>query len=212
MPVIACPDCGREVSTLAPACPHCGRPSPGGLAAPPAATFASTAKEETLWRGTPSATLLIGKIATLVFSVVGVLVIAYFFAGTTTDADKHASLVAIGWIIAGILFAIQAVMLVIAWMQLRTTMYIVTNQRVIIEQGIVSKTVNEIDLRYVDDSQFFQGLTDRLLGIGNVTLISSDKSSPTSMLRSVRDPRAVRELIRANAYQVSQRQVFTRAT
>lgn len=26
MPLIQCPDCGKEVSTLAPACPHCGRP------------------------------------------------------------------------------------------------------------------------------------------------------------------------------------------
>jgi uncharacterized membrane protein YdbT with pleckstrin-like domain len=169
-------------------------------------------KEETLWRGTPSPTLLIGKIATLVFSVVGVLVIAYFFASTAADSDKHSSLIAAGWVIAGILAAVQIVVVVIAWMTLRSTMYIVTNQRVIIEQGIVSKTVNEIDLRYVDDSQFFQGLTDRMLGIGNVTLISSDKSSPTVMLRSVSDPRAVRELIRTHAYQVSQRQIFTRAT
>ena len=210
MPVIACPDCGRDVSTLAPVCPHCGRPSPAGTSVPP--TPASAVKEETLWRGTPSPTLLIGKIATLVFSVVGVLVIAYFFASTAADSDKHSSLIAAGWVIAGILAAVQIVVVVIAWMTLRSTMYIVTNQRVIIEQGIVSKTVNEIDLRYVDDSQFFQGLTDRMLGIGNVTLISSDKSSPTVMLRSVSDPRAVRELIRTHAYQVSQRQIFTRAT
>lgn len=26
MPVSPCPDCGKEVSTLAQACPHCGRP------------------------------------------------------------------------------------------------------------------------------------------------------------------------------------------
>jgi hypothetical protein len=26
MPLVACPDCGSQVSTLAPACPTCGRP------------------------------------------------------------------------------------------------------------------------------------------------------------------------------------------
>lgn len=26
MPLVTCPDCGREVSDAAPACPHCGRP------------------------------------------------------------------------------------------------------------------------------------------------------------------------------------------
>lgn len=213
MPVIACPDCGRDVSTLAPVCPHCGRPSPAGTAVPPAQGLAQAAKEETLWRGTPSPTLLLGKIATLVLILVAIPLIAYFFASTVTyDLEKAGNIRTAGWVIAGILGAVQLVVLIVAWMKLRTTMYIITNQRVIIEQGILSKTVNEIDLRYVDDSQFFQGLGDRVLGIGNVTLISSDKSSPTYMLRSVRDPRSVREMIRTHAYQMSHRQVFTRAT
>ncbi|HET7462491.1 MAG TPA: zinc ribbon domain-containing protein [Longimicrobium sp.] len=33
MPLITCPDCGREVSDAAPTCPHCGRPF---KSAPPA--------------------------------------------------------------------------------------------------------------------------------------------------------------------------------
>lgn len=40
MPLTTCPDCGREVSTLAPACIHCGRPlhpARPAPAAPPAA-------------------------------------------------------------------------------------------------------------------------------------------------------------------------------
>ncbi|MGZ8792158.1 MAG: PH domain-containing protein [Thermoanaerobaculia bacterium] len=210
MPVIACPDCGRDVSTLAPVCPHCGRPSPAGMAIP-GGPAAPAAREETLWRGTPSPILLIGKIATLVLILVVIPLIAYFFASTITyDLAKAHNIETAGWVIASILAAAQLVVLIVAWMKLRTTTYTVTNQRVIVEQGIFTKTVNEIDLRYVDDSQFFQGLTDRLLGIGNVTLLSSDANTPTYTLRSVRDPRAVRELVRTHAYQVSQRQIITR--
>jgi len=216
MPVIACPDCGRDVSTLAPACPHCGRPSPAGTASPLFAAAPHTAAphataEETLWRGSPSATLLIGKLATLILILVAIPAIAYFFA-STGDLEKAGNLRTAGWVITAILAAAQLVNLLVAWMKLRSTMYTVTNQRVMIEQGILSKTVNEIDLRYVDDSQFFQGLSDRILGIGNVTLLSSDTNTPTYTLRSVSDPRAVRELVRTHAYQNSQRQVFTRAT
>lgn len=29
MALVNCPDCGREVSDMAPACLHCGRPQPG---------------------------------------------------------------------------------------------------------------------------------------------------------------------------------------
>ncbi|HEX6912759.1 MAG TPA: hypothetical protein VF142_20295 [Longimicrobium sp.] len=34
MSLTTCPDCGREISTLAPACIHCGRPSAQPAAAP----------------------------------------------------------------------------------------------------------------------------------------------------------------------------------
>ena len=212
MPVIACPDCSRDVSTLAPMCPHCGRPSPAGTAVPFASAAPQTVKEETLWRGTPSPTLLVGKLATLIVILVAIPAVAYFFASTMGELDKASDMRTAGWVITAILAAVQLVNLLVSWLKLRSTMYIVTNQRVMIEQGILSKTVNEIDLRYVDDSQFFQGLSDRILGIGNVTLHSSDTSTPTYVLRSIRDPRAVRELVRAHAYQISQRQVFTRAT
>lgn len=211
MPVIACPDCGRDVSTLAPVCPHCGRPSPAGTT-PLAASAAPQAREETLWRGTPSPILLIGKVAVLVLVLVVIPLVAHFFASTMIDPLSASNIRMAGWLITAVIVAVQLVLVIVAWLKLRSTMYVVTTQRVMIEQGILSKTVNEIDLRYVDDSQFFQGLTDRILGIGNVTLISTDKNTPTYVLRSVRDPRAVREMIRSHAYQVSHRQIFTRAT
>ena len=213
MPVIACPDCGRDVSTIAPACPHCGRPSPAGNAIPPAsaAGAAHATREETLWRGTPSPILLIGKLAVLVLILVVIPVVAHLFASTVLDdLEKAGNIRMAGWVLAAVLALAQLTALVVAWLKLRSTMYIVTNQRVMIEEGILTKTVNEIDLRYVDDSQFFQGLTDRILGIGNVSLHSSDANTPTYKLRSIRDPRSVRELIRAHAYQVSQRQIITR--
>jgi len=211
MPVIACPDCGRDVSTLAPACPHCGRPSPAGLTEMPSSATAQLKREETLWRGTPSPSLLVGKIALLVLIVVAIPLIAHFFASTVADdLSKARNVRTAGWVIAAILAAVQLVVVVVAWLKLRSTLYIITNQRVMIEEGMLSKTVNEIDLRYVDDSQFFQSATGRMLGIGNVTLHSSDANTPTYMLRSIHDPRGVRELIRTHAYQVSQRQIITR--
>jgi uncharacterized membrane protein YdbT with pleckstrin-like domain len=167
---------------------------------------AHATREETLWRGTPSAILLIGKLAVLVLILIAIPLLAYLFASTVgDDLEKAGNIRTAGWVIAGLIALAQLLALVVAWLKLRSTLYIVTNQRVMIEEGILSKTVNEIDLRYVDDSQFFQGLTDRILGIGNVTLHSSDANTPTYMLRSIRDPRGVRELIRAHAYQVSQR-------
>jgi len=211
MPVITCPDCGRDVSTLASACPHCGRPSPAGLA-PPASAPQPPRKEETLWQGTPSITLLLGHFAGIVLVLVAVPLLAYFFAAQIPELERAQGMRTFGWVATAILLFFQLLALAVAWIRLRSTHYRVTNQRVLVEQGVFSKTVNEIDLRYVDDSTFTQSLFERMLGIGHVTLLSSDTNTPQYVLRSVKDPRGLRELIRAEAYQSSQRQVFTRAT
>jgi uncharacterized membrane protein YdbT with pleckstrin-like domain len=211
MPVITCPDCGRDVSTLAAACPHCGRPSPAGTT-PIAGGPQPPVREEALWHGTPSPTLLLGHIFGIVFVLVAVPLLTRFFASTMPDDVRASGMIRFGWIATAILVVIQSIALLVAWIKLRSTMYRVTNQRVLIEQGVFSKTVDEIDLRYVDDSTFTQTLMDRLLGIGSVTLMSSDTNTPRYVLRSIKDPRGVREMIRAEAYQKSQRQIFTRST
>jgi membrane protein YdbS with pleckstrin-like domain len=211
MPVIPCPDCQRDVSTLAPACPHCGRPSPAGttpIDAPPPLPQ----QEETLWRGTPSWTVLFGYVAVMALTLVVIPAVAYLMVASSADLEARDRLVRGAWMLTIILLLVEVVAFAVALLKLRSTVYTVTNQRVMIETGLLSKHLSEIDLRYIDDSQFSQGLIHRILGIGNVTLISTDKTTPVQMLRAVPDPRGVRELIRSHAYRISHRQIFTRAT
>jgi membrane protein YdbS with pleckstrin-like domain len=212
MPVIPCPDCGKDVSTLAPACPHCGRPSPAGtvpITNPPAA-----AREETLWRGSPSAKILLGRI----FVALALLLIVYgvawlvSYAAQPTDIEQSSKITMTAWLVAGLIVLYHVIAAFVILIKLRSTLYTVTSQRVMIETGIFSKHLDEIDLRYIDDTQFTQRFVDRILGIGNVTMMSNDPTTPVQMLRGVNDPRNLRELIRSHAYQVSHKQVFTRVT
>lgn len=212
MPVIACPDCGRDVSALAPVCPHCGRPSPAGMTPIVTAPSAAPAVEQTLWRGSPSGMKLVGRVIGIVLIMIIVPVIFHYGSTTSTDPGTRDQIIRIGWWITGFLVLIETVRFFLGLALLRSTHYTVTNQRVMMEKGLLSKSVNEIDLRYIDDTQFVQSVFDRMLGIGNVTIISSDKTTPVYVLTGVRDPRALRELIRSSSYQVSQRQIFTRAT
>ena len=212
MPVIACPDCGRDVSTLATACPHCGRPSPAATApvSPQAAT--PVAAEETIWRGSPAWTLVIGRVIFMAVITIFIPLFAYLLAGGADDDASRAALIKGGWVIA-----IAADLILLAWfsaalIRLRSTTYTVTNQRVLVETGVLTKSVHEIDMRLIDDTTFFQTFLHRLLGIGDVTVMSSDKTTPSYTMRGVRDPRGVRELIRTHSYHASQRQVFTRST
>jgi len=207
MALTTCPDCRREISTAAPVCPHCGRPNAPAVTAP--VTTQAPSAEETLWHGSPSWLLLLGKIIWLVLAAI-VLPAVLVWANSRFLPDPSA--MRIVWYVVAAVIVWRAVAVVIALMRIRSTLYTVTNQRVIIESGIAEKTVEDIDLRYIDETHFQQRIVDRMLGIGNVTIVSSDKVAPQFVLRGVPDPRALRELIRARSYEVSQRQLFTRAT
>jgi membrane protein YdbS with pleckstrin-like domain len=216
MPVLACPDCNRDVSTLATSCPHCGRPMTSGpnvlpLAAP-IHDAPSPVSEETLWHGTPSAVVLLGKLVQIVLALIVIPLAAAFFAKNSTDLDTASGFTKAGWAITAVVVLYLIVRALFVLSRIRSTIYTITNQRVMIERGLLSKSLSEIDLRYLDESQFHQGALDRMLAIGDVTLISSDKSLPVYTLHGIKDPRGIRELIRSHAYQVSQRQLFTRAT
>jgi membrane protein YdbS with pleckstrin-like domain len=210
MPVIACPDCSRDVSTLASSCPHCGRPMSMGPDVLPLASPIHEPRpipaEETLWRGTPSAIVLAGNAIWIAIIAIAAAIFAKLLNASDPSQGRFV------WMIAAILIAFFVLRALFSYIRIVSTIYTVTNQRVMIERGLLSKSLSEIDLRYIDDSNFTQGAIERLLGIGQVTLISSDKSSPVYTLQNIRDPRGVRELIRSNAYTVSQRQLFTRAT
>ncbi len=160
------------------------------------------ASEQTLWKGTPSPMLLTGYFFGIVLVLLIPLALTFFVPPAAVVA----------WPVAGLLVLVLGIAILVEWIKLRSTSYTITNQRVQIEKGLLAKSVEEIDLRYVEDSTFGQSLVERILGIGSVTLLSSDKTTPRYVLRSIRDPRSVREMIRAQAYQASQRQIFTRST
>jgi uncharacterized membrane protein YdbT with pleckstrin-like domain len=197
---------------MAAACPHCGRPSSPTAYAAPAAAAAPVVAEETLWRGSPSWRVLLGKIVLIIVIAIVIPLAASFLASHQPDLEMSGKITTVArWLTAAVVLW-QIIHFLILMFRLQSTIYTITNQRVMIERGLLSKSLNEIDLRYIDDTQFFQSISDRLLGIGNVTLISSDKAFPTTVLHAIATPRDIREMIRAHAYQVSQRQLFTRAT
>ena len=185
------------------------------MTVPPAPSVPAT--EERLWRGTPSWALLFGKILRAALAAVVLPLILYLgydwlSAYSPAIQEKHDMIFRVGWLITLAVVIVLGAEVLIALARIKSTLYTVTNQRVIIETGIVSKSVEDIDLRTVDDTNFQQRFLERLLGIGNVTIVSSDKVAPTYVLRGIADPRGIREMIRTHVYQVSQRQLFTRAT
>ena len=78
------------------------------------------------------------------------------------------------------------------------TRYTLTNERLIKESGLLGKDIDEIELFRVKDSRVSQTLLQRLVGMGDVTVDSTDESGGFVM-RHLPGARDKREQIRTMA-------------
>lgn len=77
-----------------------------------------------------------------------------------------------------------------------TVRYIITNERVRIIEGLVGKSREDIELVKVRDMSQAQTAKERLLNLGDITIRSGDLSHPEVILRNIKDPVAVHEILR----------------
>ena len=85
---------------------------------------------------------------------------------------------------------------VIVWWTNRATSYELTSQRLKIRRGILNRRLDEIELYRVKDYVMEQPLMLRMLGLGNITLITSDASTPTLRIPAIPNVEGVREKLR----------------
>lgn len=74
--------------------------------------------------------------------------------------------------------------------------YTITNQRVRISEGVLGKTRDDVELIRIQDMDYNQGLTERALNIGDITIRSQDPSHPVLVLNNVHNPGEVHEILR----------------
>ena len=168
--------------------------------------------------------MAVSMVATALFAIVVPLVV-YLAYAPLRDGLRHSSRDAAGLvaehedgartvIILCVVAVVGARLVRLGWrtLVLRSHRYGISNQRIMVESGVFSKTLAEIDVRTIDDITFHQTLVERMLNIGQIAILSSEPSTPRVRLVGVPDPRAVRELVRNSAYQATRGQLFTRST
>jgi len=75
------------------------------------------------------------------------------------------------------------------------TRYALSEDRLFLSVGFLSIKDDEILLYRVRDIDTERTLWQRLFGVGTVTVVSSDKTMPSLVLKNVKDPVFVKELI-----------------
>ena len=74
--------------------------------------------------------------------------------------------------------------------------YMLTNERIRITKGLLGKDFENFELIRVQDLDYSQGLSERVLGIGDIHIKGADPSSPDIILRNIPKPAEVYEILR----------------
>ena len=78
----------------------------------------------------------------------------------------------------------------------RTTSYQLTADRLVCQQGVFHRTLDEVELYRIKDYTIVAPLLYRWLSIADLVLVTSDKTHPTLVLQGITDAYLVKELIR----------------
>jgi uncharacterized membrane protein YdbT with pleckstrin-like domain len=89
--------------------------------------------------------------------------------------------------------------LLAVWIVVRFTIYTLTNQRLIIQKGVILRHVDEIELYRVKDVKLNFSVLNQIVNIGNIEIRSSDPTTPRDThltLFNIYDAKSLRETFR----------------
>ena len=78
----------------------------------------------------------------------------------------------------------------------KNTRYVLTDQRLKTTRGVLNRVTDDLELYRVKDTHFQQTFWQRMVGIGDIVLSTSDTTTPTVAIADIRDAEGVRERVR----------------
>jgi uncharacterized membrane protein YdbT with pleckstrin-like domain len=149
----------------------------------PAVTGASTAAEERpVWSGTPSQwTNFLPFLFCTALGIASIVV-----ANNTAEP--------LWWIGVGL----AVIIAFIYWVRVATTRINVTTERIGTATGVFTRRRRDMELYRVKDTTLHEPFFLRLVGLANIEVNSSDKSTPFLVLPAIRDAEALRQQLRAH--------------
>jgi uncharacterized membrane protein YdbT with pleckstrin-like domain len=106
-----------------------------------------------------------------------------------TNFTTYLVCVLLCWLVVPIFYAIWK------WIELRCFRYEITNRRIRLHRGVLSRRIDSVELYRVKDATFVQPFLMRLVGIGDVVLSTSDTDTPTLVIHGVANAEQLREKI-----------------
>lgn len=89
------------------------------------------------------------------------------------------------------------------------TQYVITSERVRIIEGVLGKDRDDIELVRIQHVDQSQTLSERLLNLGDITIRSHNPNHAEVVLRNVKDPQQVHEILRRATLQARKKHGFS---
>jgi len=144
--------------------------------------------EQVLYEGHPSWRAL------LAFYIKGILIVAgiclLVAVGTNLFGDETKS-----GLVAGIAVVGVALVILVGFVKRVATSYTITNRRLHIKRGIVSRTIQETRLERVQNVNYQQSVLQRMLQVGNVDFDTAAGDDYNFVFAGVSDPADVVHMV-----------------
>ena len=82
------------------------------------------------------------------------------------------------------------------WLVVRNTVFTLTTERLRIRRGVFNRTTEDLELYRVRDTRLEQTFFERLFGLGEVILYTTDASTPEVHIAWLKDAELLRETVR----------------
>ncbi len=153
-----------------------------------------TPAEATIWEGSPSQWLNFKPY--LLCWVAFLAILAGGVALWPAINGEYLPLRPYALAVLGVLVLILAVIAIKKYLDIHFIRYSVTTERLRVTRGILSRRTDDVELYRVDDTLLEQPFLLRLVGRGNVVLVTSDRSTPNVTLRAIPKAGALRDNMR----------------
>jgi uncharacterized membrane protein YdbT with pleckstrin-like domain len=101
----------------------------------------------------------------------------------------------LGWFLACVLL-VPIPWALWRWLVVRNTVFTLTTERLKIQRGVFNRTVEDLELYRVRDTKLEQTFFERMFGLGEVVLYTTDASTPEVHLAWLKDATLLREAVR----------------
>lgn len=87
--------------------------------------------------------------------------------------------------------------------------YTITDERIRITEGFLGKARENVELIRIQDVDYSQTFSERILNLGDINVRSHDSSNPIITLKNIKDPEQVYEILRRAVLHARKKHNFT---